>query len=58
MKKYKVYARSISYPYVVIEAESKEDAEDKAREMDGGEFIPDDPWDGVWEIAEDLTEEA
>ena len=37
---------------------SKEDAEQKASEMDGGDFTPDSDWkDSDWHIVESLTQE-
>lgn len=40
MKTYKVTASYVSYCHAEIEANSQEEAEAIARDMDGGEFIP------------------
>lgn len=40
IKTYKVTASFISYCHAEIEAESQEEAERIARDMDGGDFIP------------------
>jgi hypothetical protein len=39
MKKYKVWAKQITYPYALIEAEDDEQAWDKALAMDGSDFL-------------------
>ena len=54
MAKYRVWAKMISYSYLEVEAESKEEAEAIAEETDGGEFIPTD--DGDWELIDDVQE--
>ena len=41
-KTFRVYAKVITYCYIDIEADSKEDAEFKASKIDGGDFISDD----------------
>ena len=48
MKTYKVTAASISYVYCLVEAEDKQQALDKAREIDGGDF--EDAGYGDWRI--------
>jgi hypothetical protein len=54
MKKFKVMASYITYCTAEIEAESQEEAEQIARNMDGGEFEADagDDWiiDDVLEV--------
>ncbi len=57
MKKYKVWAKEITYHYAFIEAEDDKEAFDKALAMDGSEFIghTDGEWDidGVEEVTND-----
>ena len=48
--KYEVRAKMTSYSYLTLEADSQEEAIEKAKEIDGGEFIEDDPREGEWEI--------
>ena len=59
MKKFKVYATYSSYCSTEIEANTKEEAEEKASLMDGGEFESDDNGldDGGWHVVSDLTQE-
>ena len=54
MKQYRVYAEYTSRCYVDVEANSEEEAKDKAAEIDGGEFISCEGLDDVydWEITE------
>ena len=40
-KKFKVYAKSINYFYVVVKADAADRAVELAREIDAGEFILD-----------------
>jgi hypothetical protein len=54
MKTYKVWARSVSHVYALIEAENHEDAWEKAKEMDGSDFI--DSGHGDWDLVS--TEEV
>lgn len=54
--KYRVFAKMVSYCYVDIEAESKEEAEMVAEDIDGGEF--EIPSDGSWEIDPSMTKEV
>jgi len=54
--KYRVFAKMVSYCYVDIEAESKEEAEMVAEDIDGGEF--EIPSDGSWEICPEMTREV
>jgi hypothetical protein len=54
MKTYKVHAACISYVYVLVEAEDEDQAWDKAREIDGGDF--EDAGYGDWRI--DSVEEV
>lgn len=48
MKTYKVFARQINYLYAYVEAESFEDAQEQANNLDGSTFI--DHGDGDWDI--------
>ena len=48
MKTFKVNAACISYVYCLVEAEDKQQALDKAREIDGGDF--EDAGYGDWRI--------
>jgi len=61
MPKFKVTASYVSYCHAEIEADNLEHAEELARELDGGEFIPADrdDWniEEVEEIPQELTEE-
>jgi hypothetical protein len=50
MKTFKVMASSISYYTLEIEADSLEEAQDMARDADGGDFEADGV--GDWEIIE------
>ena len=54
MKTYKVIAASTSYVYCLVQAEDEQQAWDKAREIDGGDF--DDAGYGSWII--DTIEEV
>ena len=56
MKTYKVTASFISYCHAEIEAESQEEAEAIARNMDGGDFIPAESDDWEIESVEEVTE--
>jgi hypothetical protein len=55
MKKYRVYASYVVELYYDLEAESKDDAYDKAYHIDGGDYTRTDN-DGDWQI--DRIEEA
>ena len=46
MAVYRVWAESISYVYIDIEAESEDKARELAEQIDGGEFHEED---GSWE---------
>lgn len=52
MNTYRVWAKSISYCYADIKAESEEEALKIADEMDGGEFIacPDGDWETLPDV--------
>lgn len=50
MTKYKVIASYVVECYCYIEAESKDDAWDKAYHIDGGEYIQRKDFDGDWQI--------
>ena len=54
--KYRVFAKMVSYCYVDVEAESKEEAEMVAEDIDCGEF--EIPHDGSWEICPEMTREV
>ena len=47
MKTFRVYAKSITYCYVDVEAENEYEALDMAEDIDGGEFSTE--IDGDWE---------
>jgi len=55
MKTYKVTASYVSYCHVEIEANSKEEAEATARDMDGGDFSPAQSDDWTIEAVEEVT---
>ena len=57
MAKFKVTARFISYGYVYVEAEDKDQAFEIASEMDGSEFIEYD-WGYDWEDAQEIPNEV
>ena len=57
MKKFKVFVRSSDILCKVIYANSKEQAEEIAEELDGGEFES-TCLDALWEIVPDYTEEV
>ena len=48
MKKYRVWASTTTYSFAYVEAETEEEAIDKAGEMDGSDFIETDHND--WDI--------
>ena len=54
MKTYKVWARNVSHVYALIEAENHEEAWEKAKDMDGSDFI--DSGHGDWDLVS--TEEV
>jgi alkanesulfonate monooxygenase SsuD/methylene tetrahydromethanopterin reductase-like flavin-dependent oxidoreductase (luciferase family) len=49
-KTYKVTVRSVDYPTVLVQASSEEDACEIAAKIDGMNFTPGNPDDGVWEV--------
>lgn len=51
MPKFRVWAQSISDVYIDVEAETKEEAIEKADAADGGEFI--DSNQGDWKLWRD-----
>ena len=55
MAKYRVFAKTISYAYLDVEAETGEKAKEIAENTDGGEFIATE--DGDWEIDEAVLQE-
>ena len=57
-KKFKVEAKTVTYCYIEVEADSKEEAFALATEIDGGDFITDDE-NGYFELLhEDYTTEV
>jgi len=54
MKTYKVWAKSVTYLYAYVEAEDDSQAWEKAKDMDGSDFI--DSGHGDWDI--ESTEEV
>jgi hypothetical protein len=54
-KTFRVQAETITYCYVDIEAKSIEDANEKAEQMDGGDFITTD--EGDFNVLDSLTKE-
>ena len=53
MATYRVYAKYTNYCYIDVEAESEEDAYEKANEIDGGDFISDDEkeaYNDTWDL--------
>lgn len=60
-RKFKVWARYYNYCYVIINATTKKQAEEKANNLDGLGFMFDDSkqWmdDGGWKIVNGMTEE-
>ena len=50
MKKYIVTAETVQELYTIIEANSEEEAMQKAKEVDGGEFTDRDGEYGSWDI--------
>jgi hypothetical protein len=49
--KYRVNATMTTDLYVIVEADSEDEALEIARNMDGGEFIEDERWgSGDWNI--------
>lgn len=53
MAKFRVWARSISYVYLDVEAEDVDRAMEIAEEADGGDFHEDG---GGWEFSDDVLE--
>ena len=53
MAKFRVWARSISYVYLDVEADSEEQAMEIAEEADGGAYHEDG---GDWEFSDDVME--
>ena len=51
--RYKVYARSVTYCYLIVEADDEDEAWNIARDTDGGEWETDcchNNIDGFWEM--------
>jgi len=57
MKTYRVNASYVSYCHAYVQAESKEQAYELAKQMDGGDFEP-DPFGGDWTIDQVYEVEA
>ena len=55
-KKFRVEAECISYCYIIVEADSIDEANDIAKDTDGGDFITTE--DGDWNILTTLTREV
>lgn len=53
MAKYRVFAKSIGYVYLDVEAENIHQAMEIAEEADGGDFHEDG---GGWEFSDDVME--
>lgn len=51
MAKYRVWAECVSDVYLDVEADSKEEAYEKAQDTDGGCFI-EDPTGGGWKLTD------
>ena len=51
MKTYRVWAKSIDYYYIDVQAENAEEAWEIANDTDGGDFTP--TWDGDWEMLDE-----
>lgn len=56
-KKFRVWAKSIGYCCIEIEAKSKEEAEEIGKNIDGGDFEEDEEM-GEWEIVDTMTTEV
>jgi hypothetical protein len=50
MEKFRVNAKVTTWCYIDVYANSSEDAQDKAREIDGGDFTPYEDIKGEWDI--------
>lgn len=55
MAKFKVEAKVVTFCYMVIEADSVEEANEIAENMDGGDFITSPEPNGYFEIVGDNT---
>jgi hypothetical protein len=55
MKTYKVWARDIAYHYAFVEAVDRDEALDKALDMDGSEFIHSNKTDWQIDSIEEVT---
>lgn len=54
-KKFRVWAKTVDYCYLDVEADSKEEAMEVAEEADGGAFHND--WsNGEWEFVDEVEE--
>ena len=57
MKEYRVTAIMSTPCYLIVQAENAEDAYEKGREADGGNFsAAHAPWAGDWVVARDVEE--
>lgn len=55
-KQFKVQAETIGYTYLIVEAESAEEANQIAENADAGDFITDEQESGEFNILNSLTE--
>lgn len=58
MKKFNVLAKVVTYCEIEVEAETAEQAEGLAKEMDAGDFIPCDPEQGYFEVCNGEAKEV
>lgn len=58
MAKYRVWAQSISDVYIDIEAESEEQARERAEDIDGGDFHDDGMGDWIFGSVAPLDDDA
>jgi hypothetical protein len=56
VKKFRITASFTSYCHAEIEAETQEEAERLARDMDGGQFIPAERDDWTIETVQEVTQ--
>lgn len=58
MAKFKVQAKVVTFCYVVVEAETAEEANGKAENIEGGDFITEPEPNGYFELIHAATEET
>lgn len=51
VKTFRVWTKSVGYCYIDIKAENGEDAVEKAKDIDGGDFT-EDTCQGYWDVLE------